>query len=393
MFFRAATIAVVTGLALLSPAAAQPKPPTAVVSTAPLTMIGPLPMVEVRLNGSRPLLFILDTGMPTTIVDAGIAAELGLKIKDPNEVKVPGGVLQIGATPDVKVAIAGRSVDGLTLQAAPIRDLGAVIGRPLAGVLGHDVLERFTVKVDYAKGQVSLWDPASFVPPKGAVELAVAIEDNEVFVPVTITTIDGRDIVGKFKLDTGSFDTMGMNKNFVEDNKVLVEGQKRAPALGAAMGGDTLGYVFRLARIGFAGSTFPSALVSYTYDAKGTENRPNAGTIGAGLLAASDLFLDYPHKRIFVAKRSDVLIEDKVGVMLRGAGPNLDKVTVAAVLPEGPAGKAGLKAGDVIAHVDGKPASIPHLIQRFRGKGFMDIVLLRDGVQKRVRVTPEPLLP
>jgi hypothetical protein len=51
---------------------------------------------EASVNGSEPLVFLLDTGFDVSILDAGAAARLGLPTLDVRTEAQPGGELEVG---------------------------------------------------------------------------------------------------------------------------------------------------------------------------------------------------------------------------------------------------------------------------------------------------------
>jgi hypothetical protein len=118
-----------------------------------------LPIVQLRLNGSRPLYFIVDTGaygglhlFPSTVRTLGLKAS-----PDPQ-----GGAQRI--TVD-KVTLVGKAqsteyeLKGLSprLLAAGMSDAGAVNG--IAGILGVALFQQHTVQIDPAVKTLSLYTP------------------------------------------------------------------------------------------------------------------------------------------------------------------------------------------------------------------------------------------
>ena len=100
---RALFIVVLVGL-LLNTAASRaiqstPKPTAAAPSevTIPFELVNRHVMLKVKVNNSRPLWFVLDTGDKYAIIDLDRARELGLNLQ--GQVKVGGACRKAAAFP------------------------------------------------------------------------------------------------------------------------------------------------------------------------------------------------------------------------------------------------------------------------------------------------------
>src|SRR6185503_18977674 len=122
------------------------------------------PIVEARVNGQGPLLFILDTGGHDILTPAAAKA-LGLPLR--------GAGFSLGAgegsTPTRFTKVASVVLGAAEMTDQPFvvlqLDLGRAMdfaGRPTAisGIIGLELFERFTVTLDYAAGRLELRLPA-----------------------------------------------------------------------------------------------------------------------------------------------------------------------------------------------------------------------------------------
>lgn len=153
---------------LMLPGPEQATAPTAVAAATgqadqqvPMTVVHPgagtLALVPVTLDGHGPMMFVLDTGSSTSVVDHNVAQQLSLP--PVGRARKVAGVScgtttqpfhieswQVGA-----VGLPAQNLDGIAL---------AIPG--LTGLLGSDVLYRFgTITVDYANGRLVLKGHAS----------------------------------------------------------------------------------------------------------------------------------------------------------------------------------------------------------------------------------------
>ena len=325
--------------------------------------------VQTTVNGSAPLWFLLDTGFEYSLIDAAAAQRLGLQVQDPQSVPQPGGTVEMGAVPDVQLAIGSIRVPPLTVQAVPLAGLEPVVGRSLHGILGHDVIARYLLTIDYERETLRFLPADTDEPlPEGTV-LPLTIVANEPFVDGVIEQPHDSDIRGRFKLDTGSLDALGLNRNFLEGSDVLAPGQTTHRVPGIAVGGDTDGLLFRIAGFRLGPYTLHDPVIGATLASEGFEDRDDAGTIGAEVLHRFTVTLDYARARMVLAPNSHFADDpgvDRSGMWVVADGSDFSEFRVRFVLADGPAAAAGLEQGDVIVGVDGRSARTLRLVDLWR---------------------------
>jgi len=351
-----------------------------------------LVLLDVSVNDAEPRTFILDTGFEFSVIDAGVAAELGLRVSDPDTIPQPGGPVEVGLVEGVRLGLPGDDFAPRTLRALPISPGWSVIGRRFAGILGHDVLAERVWVIDYEGRRLRTY-PTSFEPEVAGVEVPVDVVAAEPFVPAEIEQAGGRRIRGRFKLDTGSTDVAGLNRNYLRDSTVLEPDQATRPVPGFAVGGETSGILFRVAAFRIGPYSLSRPVIGATMSSGGFEDRSDAGTIGGELLRRFTLTLDYPRDRILLEPNGlfDAPVrEDLSGIfMLRAEGAGLDTVVVSVVAADSPAEEAGIREGDALLAVEGVPASrlgLAGIFERLRtGPGETRTLLLeRDGKTREV---------
>jgi len=346
--------------------------------------------VQTTVNGSAPLWFLLDTGFDYSLIDAAVAQRLGLQVQDPQSVPQPGGAVEMGAVADVQLAIGSVRVPPLTVQAVPLAGLEPIVGRSLHGVLGHDVIARYVLTIDYERETLRFLPADADEPlPEGTV-LPLTIVANEPFVDGAIVQPHQSEIRGRFKLDTGSLDALGLNRNFLEGSAVLAPGQVTRRVPGIAVGGDTDGLLFRIAGFRLGPHIIYDPVIGATLASEGFENRDNAGTVGAEILRRFTVTLDYARARMVLAPNrhfTDDPAVDRSGMWVVANGDEFDEFQVRFAFADGPAAAAGLEEGDVILGVDGRPSGTLRLVDVWRAlrqpDGTAVALDVRRGDQRR----------
>jgi len=120
--------------------------------------------VPVRLNGSRPLSFVLDTGSARTIVDRALATSLGLKASASGSLQGSGaGRIPTEFIHDVSIALPGVESTGYELSTADLQPLNASLGVSVDGILGYELFSPFVVTVDYEAKTATIYSPEEHV--------------------------------------------------------------------------------------------------------------------------------------------------------------------------------------------------------------------------------------
>lgn len=161
-------------------------------------------IVQVKVDGKGPFNMMLDTGTDPSAVDFATARELGLKLSS------VGGPVSGGGT-DKNLAYATRlplvEAGGLTVKnvsalAIDLSKVGERLGKPLAGVLGHSLLNGRIVQIDYPKHVVRFYSQSPFSKQPNTSKRTVLrfrYDDN---VLIDDVFVNGKKMVGN--LDTGS---------------------------------------------------------------------------------------------------------------------------------------------------------------------------------------------
>jgi hypothetical protein len=359
----------VGALALSAPAPAQQASLASPSVTIPFEDDFNLIWIPVVVNDADTVWFLLDTGFEYSLFDARTAASLGLAISDAHVVPQPGGDVEVGTVSAATLSLRGARLTDWTLQAVPLAALQPIVGRTFGGILGHDIVAAFVMTIDYDRRTLVLTDADGYAPPAAAAELPLGITNNEPFVEGTIVQPHRPAITGRFKIDTGSLDAIGLNANFLTEHDVLAPDQPTRSLPGIAVGGETDGVLFRIDGFRLGPFIVQHPVIGATLESGGFENRADAGTIGAEILRRFTVTLDYARERMFL-EPSDAYESapgtDRSGMWVMADGEDFSTFRVRFVLDESPAQEAGVRPDDIITAVNGRPASELRLIDIWR---------------------------
>ena len=354
--------------------------------------------IPVSVNGAPPASFILDTGASRSPIDQAYAKSLGLTAVSQGRAYGAGGGQAVGLAPDLDLTVGGATH---RIERAPMTRMSTIslrIGQPVSGVLGYEVLSKYVTEIDYANETVT-FHPKSFQPPREAVRLPIRFSGNLPMVNVKLTTPDGRELAGRFLVDTGAGFAVVLTRAFAAKHKIALEGGIDM-SIGIGVGGATQDRIGRLPSFSVGGFTFERPVVNLSRDTQGVLSKSDFdGLIGGPLLRRFTMFVDYPRKQIALVpndKLGDPFEFDMSGLLFASADETYTRTVVQSVLPGSPAAAAGIRAGDELRAIDGKPV-LPRDFEAVR-LGFrvpekkFEVTIVRDGVESTVPLVTRRLL-
>jgi hypothetical protein len=337
-------------LALAAAVAASPVP-----VELPFSLEANHIIIEVVVNGV-PARAIFDTG-GRTVLTPELAQRLGLTTS--GHVRAEGaGAGSVGAS---LVQLRSLALGPIVLKEQPAvviplpRGITHATARPVEMIVGYEIFRKFVTTFDYPKNTVRLIPTEGYIAPPGSVGIPISFE---VTAPVVAGTIDG--IPAKFVIDTGSGSALTLHSPFVAAHQM----QQRfhtvgEMVVGRGVGGYVRGIVARGGDLTLGPERIHSPLVLLSTDAAGAgASHSIDGNVGGALLAPYAVTFDYERHRMYLAgpvgpERPTIF--SRSGVYAVRDDPRF--YLVIDVLANGPAASAGMKAGDRIIAIDGKPAT------------------------------------
>jgi predicted aspartyl protease len=308
--------------------------------------------IRAQVDG-QPVRMIVDTGGLNVLTPAA-AARIGL---------TSAGKMAIGGVgdrkSDVGLARARELAVGDVRLAAPVfyvldfEALTDVEGEQLDGLVGFELFQRLAVRIDYPGSKLTLTRRDDFVPPGGAIVVPFEMSDRT---PIAAGSIDG--IPGRFTIDTGARNSLTAHSPFVRAHNL--EARYR-PAfetiIGWGVGGPSRAKPVRFKQVKLGDAVLTDVAGELFTGDKGAMSEPDtSANLGGGILRRFVVTFDYRDRKMFLEPGPPLPrdIYDRAGMFLLRDG---DAIRIAAVVPGGPAAKAGLAVDDRIVAIDGAPVA------------------------------------
>ena len=184
--------------------------------------------LQVKVNNSGPLSFILDTGA-SSVISRKRAESLDLKFRGKEQgFGVGENAVEGSFVEGVSLDFSGATLFRQKLAAVALEDLEKSLGRAVDGILGNSFLRRFVVEIDYAAKTINLYAPKSYsYKGKGErVPLILDADSGLIFARATLKLPNRPPIKGLFEIDSGGGHALILNSPFVGRNNLLTAAQK-----------------------------------------------------------------------------------------------------------------------------------------------------------------------
>lgn len=329
---------------------------------SPFELKANLIVMKVIVDDSDTLNFILDTGVQSIIIlDSTLMYKLDTSIG--REVTITGvgqekpykAYVSVGHT--VKIGdIIGYNQNLIILQ-NDLLNLSEFVGMHIHGIIGSELFRRFNVFIDYPSHEIVFSDPKKYKYKKRKGEvIELHLENTKPYISINEISV-GNHTENSLKLviDTGGTHALLLNRLAIP--KKLISPTLIDANLGRGLNGKIEGKMGKVKSFTFAGQKFKNVPVTYpdslVYgDQIYTENIFRQGSIGGEILKRFLVNFNY-EQRIMVLKPIKRFIKkpfktDMSGMDIRVVGENFDEFEVAEVIPQSPAGEAGISPGDKI---------------------------------------------
>jgi predicted aspartyl protease len=339
---------------------AAPKPAAGqTVAQIPVELSGSQVFLRLRVNGSEPLWFGLDTGASATVINTTTAEALGLKLEGSHQTTGAGGQAQSSTVRGVRLDIGGARLEDLSVMTIALTSIENAMGHRMDGILGSEFFRRYVVELDYERLLINLYEPAGFEYRGRGESLPLTFALNHPYVRAKVAMPGREPVEGRFVLDTGSNFPLILLDSFVREKRLAESPAKTLKVTGRGVGGEVAMPVGRTGRLLLGSYSLENPVTSFPQS--GWFAREGAaGNIGGAILRRFKVTFDYSRSRLFLEpyERLDAPFEyDMSGLQFVTESPSFKTVTILRVLSDSPAAEAGLRQGDELVSIGGRPVT------------------------------------
>ena len=332
-------------------------------------------VIPVRVNGSEPLPFVLDTGAPIAVlIDSELGETLDLDIMG----KAMVGGAGEGETKSVPIAgnitfdVGGIEVTGLSMAVG----IGGHMmkGMTWKGVIGQPLFRDLVVDIDFIDHIIKFYPPDRYTYQGNGSTVPLDVSSmGFAFVDGTVDLDGAGEIPVSLVIDIGAGHALSLQVGSHEDLQVPETALPNA-ILGWGANGVIRGRIGRINRLAIGGYAMDGVVVSFpdpsshgVFGQGGREHNAGAsspglsgrhGNLGTTALERFHVIFDYTHDLMILEPNeefADPFTFTTTGVQLKPAASGTETIEVIDVIDRSPAAKAGIQAGDKIQAIDGRP--------------------------------------
>lgn len=343
-----------------------------------IRMVDHRAMVPVEIGG-RTYEFVLASG-GSTAVSRELAAELKLKLRDPFAVRGTGeDRVTLHRASLGSLRLGELEIEDLDVAVAPLEEMRRAIGfRRLDGVLGHELFRDYVVGIEAGVERLHIERADTFEYRGQGVLMGLEVRSD---VPEVLAEIDG--VRGRFRVDTGDRAALTWNAPFVAANEL----RRRFAPHSLGISGWGLGGPVRadwsranslqigLFEVRPVWMRFPR-----TQNGAFADDRV-AGSLGNALLSRFNVWIDVSRRQMMLEPWTTLDAADTFDTSGCWISEGPDGFHVVEVTPGGAAEQAGLRAGDVVTAVEGRPVEgldLPEVRTWFRRPAGVELRVRRE---------------
>lgn len=324
--------------------------------------------IPAMINGAKDTMyFIVDSGLKIPLIMNKGKHELG-DIKYARDMVIKG----LGMTDSLIVKTSYENFfrlpglininEYINIVDKDIPFLSTSSGHEINGLIGYSLLKGFVVDINYHKREITFYRHNDYKKKKWFlrkdVTLPLDVHKSKAYVTLKIQNKDGQMVDVRLLLDTGYSQALWINE---DKEKGIICPENNIPTImGRGLSGDVVGRVANMPKFEIGDIKMKNVLVAYPdslqYD-QSLVDSARMGSIGGEFLRRFRVILNYKDREVTFVKSTgfkDKYLVNKTGMIIEKPMIKYPVFIVTKVLKKSPAGKAGIKPGDIIVAIEDK---------------------------------------
>ena len=388
-------------------------------------LINNLVIIPMEVNGAS-LNFILDSGVSKPIL-FNLTGQDSIELREvsPITIRGLGEGEPVEALRSLGNTFSVQSLKNLSQELYVVLDkemnFSSSLGIPVHGIIGYDLFRDYVVEINYSRQFLRFHNPETYSRKirRDEVTLPLTLAENKAYLHGSVVVNNQDEIPVKLLMDTGSSDALWL---FPDAEKGLTVPDKHyEDYLGKGLSGTIYGKRTKIQQVRLGDFVLQDAKAAFPQMESfrlATNLGDRNGSAGGELLKRFNMVVDYPGHRITLSKNAlfnKPFQFNLAGIELEHAGIRyiaeriadsngfvqnddnsfssvqimvgsqtrlslVPEIVVSAIRAGSPAEEVGLRTGDVILAVNGKP------VHRYKLQEVMEMINSKKGRSIRVLI-------
>ena len=330
------------------------------LTTLPFEVYGDHVFIKLKVNNSRDLDFIFDTGDGLSVLNIETARELGMAPGVDASTTSAEGTIKGKLVKHQKIEINNLELTNVKIYETSLNHLEMSIGRDIDGIIGYDMLKNYVISMNYDKNAMDIYDSSTYKYTGTGKAYPIKLTSQIPHIPASITLANGEVVSGEFFVNTGAKTTVDFNTPFVESNGLTGKVGNSYIYLVSGLGSKEYEHhEGKVNSFDFGGFSFENMPVGLSHAKSGLQNHKKiAGIIGGGLLRKFNIVYHYGGKKMYWEKNEsyDSGFAINASGMTFQLSKDKSKVLINKVFENSPASAAGITLNAELNEVNGKSA-------------------------------------
>jgi len=262
-------------------------------------------ILPIRVNDSRELSIILDTGMPSPgllLFDKDFSDEL--QLSGTEKFRIHGaGTGQVSYA--LKVESAKLSLSGVDFENQEVRILqnDAMRGSPTDGVIGGTLFGSHVVKIDYDKKIITLLDPSMFVADPTWETVDLTFNENQIpFIEASVSITGDEEIDVSLYIDLASSEALELLVK--QEMKFKLPNNLPSKYIGKGLDGHIVGQYGRVSRLKIGSFVLHDVSTAFPKSEVRSRQQEADGILCNDALRRFNLIFDYGREKLYIIPNS-----------------------------------------------------------------------------------------
>ncbi|WP_299431844.1 aspartyl protease family protein [uncultured Aquimarina sp.] len=315
-----------------------------------------LVFIKVQVNDTEEVLdFVFDTGASTGVLDSAVAEELGIKSNYSQAAQGANGSETYNIALNQTIRIGSLALNNSNLVLVDLQKLSERSGRKIEGIIGYDILKRYSTRFDFNKNTITLYNKDEEITGlEDYIQIPLKFDGIPIpQVDLTFTLRDGTTHTGNFLFDSGANMTLLFNTPYALKNDLKSKSGKTVIGKARGLNKSTTYTKGTIEKLRFNGFEFTDLPIDISEGEEGVSGSSKyTGILGAQIINRFDMVLDYESKLLYVKPNSKFDISFDFPMSGLGIEKVDDKILVSYVLKNSEAYQKGIREGDELIAVD-----------------------------------------